>query len=283
MISVLTVAFGRQQALKNLWRGMLLGDEHPAEHIVVTSDLHLQTPADLPFPVKVVPFVSHQTPLPIAAARNIAAERAKSAKILFLDVDCIPSSSLVRRSREALEEQDGIAMGSVKYLPQGAVCGEWNEWRLHGVAETHRLQPPVEPGDPPEMIEKDHFWSLNFAMHWDDFICSGGFDENYKGYGAEDTDFAFKCEELGIPLYRHSGLAYHQWHPSCFPPVDKLDEIVINANRFSRKWDMLPMMSWLERFAELGFVRINYRDKQVHIAKKPNALDVRAAGRTAAT
>ena len=45
-----------------------------------------------------------------------------------------------------------------------------------------------------------YFWSLAFAMRRVHFESVGGFNESFIGYGAEDTDFAFRATCSGLDL-----------------------------------------------------------------------------------
>jgi GT2 family glycosyltransferase len=83
----------------------------------------------------------------------------------------------------------------------------------------------------------------------------GGFCEQYAGYGGEDTDFAWVAASLGVPLIWVGGAhAYHQHHPVSDPPVEHLEEIVVNARTFRRRWGRWPMAGWLDAFEERGLL-----------------------------
>lgn len=99
------------------------------------------------------------------------------------------------------------------------------------------------------------FWSLSFALHRDVWLRSGGFCEEYVGYGAEDTDFGSQAVAAGLDLaWTGSARAYHQHHPTKSPPVDHLDDILRNGRIFRRRWGRWPMTGWLEEFERLGLV-----------------------------
>ena len=84
----------------------------------------------------------------------------------------------------------------------------------------------------------------------------GGFDEGYVGYGGEDTDFAQRLGRAGGRLVWVGGArAFHQHHATSSPPVEHVHDIVVNANRFARRWGWWPMEGWLDAFADLGLAR----------------------------
>ena len=100
------------------------------------------------------------------------------------------------------------------------------------------------------------FWSLSFAVTAQDFVLVGGFDEDYLGYGAEDTDFGQRLARSGGQLLFVGGAgAIHQYHPSPSPPVQHVADIVANANVFADKWGWWPMQAWLEQFRDRGLAR----------------------------
>ena len=81
----------------------------------------------------------------------------------------------------------------------------------------------------------------------------GGFCEDYTGYGGEDTDFGQIARVVGVGLAWVGGAhAYHQHHPVQDPPVDHLDDILVNATLFHRRWGWWPMRGLLDAFAAQG-------------------------------
>ena len=90
---------------------------------------------------------------------------------------------------------------------------------------------------------------------------SGGFCEEYRGYGGEDTDVAATVRDLGGALFWVGGApAHHQHHPTQDPPVQHLAAIVRNAAVFHRRWGWWPMTGWLERFRAAGPGRLRRGD-----------------------
>ncbi len=57
--------------------------------------------------------------MPLAAARNRAASAASADLLVFLDVDCIPSPTLIEAYAEAAATARGLFLGEVRYLPPG--------------------------------------------------------------------------------------------------------------------------------------------------------------------
>ncbi|MEP6648358.1 MAG: galactosyltransferase-related protein [Lapillicoccus sp.] len=203
--------------------------------------------------------------LPLARARNMAAAAAvgDGADVLvFLDVDCLPSSQLVGRYAEAVASSDGpgarprVFAGTVHYLP-ARPAGQERYSPGDLLASTAHPARPMPGLDEIRVAENlMMFWSLSFAMSTGDWSAVGGFDEDYEGYGGEDTDYAMRLSAHGGRLYWVGGAAcYHQHHEVEDPPVRHVADIVNNSNRFRARWGYFPMEGWLSEFAARGLIR----------------------------
>ena len=55
----------------------------------------------------------------------------------------------------------------------------------------------------------------NMAFWRDDAIAVNGYDEEFKGWGHEDTDFTMRLHRNGVRKrnLRYAALIYHLWHP----------------------------------------------------------------------
>lgn len=97
---------------------------------------------------------------------------------------------------------------------------------------------------------------MSFACSDDAWRRSGGFCEDYVGYGGEDTDFARVALVTGLDLgWVGAARAFHQWHQVSRPPVEHVADIVRNARIFHARWGEWPMLGWLEAFEERKLVR----------------------------
>lgn len=276
MISVVTLAGGRPEHLRNVVIGLTRQTMLPTELIVAVIQ---DTPYDLPeapFPIRQM-MVSGPR-LPLATARNAAAEAAVGDKLVFLDMDCIPTPELLADYDRYLDQEDGLLMGEVMYLPGGATAGEWRYQDFAEVAVRHSDR----RGPPPEGIERceDYrcFWSLNFAMRRDTFLGTGGFDERYAGYGGEDTDFGKVVDKAGVPIaWIKGGLAYHQYHPHHMPPVHHIDSVVRNAELFEAKWGYRTMGHWLHAFRLMGLID-DTPGRPIQILRRPDKDDLALTG-----
>ncbi len=275
-VSVVTLAGGRPDHLRNLVIGLTRQTQPPVELIVAVIQDGAYDLPDAPFAIRQLMIAGGD--LPLATARNAAAGAAKGDALIFLDMDCIPTPTLVADYARRLAELDGLLMGEVMYLPGGATAGTWDSAGFADVAVRHSDR----RGPPAEGIElcNDYrcFWSLNFAMRRDTFLRVGGFHEGYRGYGGEDTDFGKVLDTAGVPIaWIRGGLAHHQYHPHHMPPVHHIDSVVRNAELFETRWGYRTMGHWLYAFRLMGLVD-DAEGAPIRILRRPNADDFALTG-----
>ena len=275
-IALITIVSGRHDHLRNQQLALARSSRLPDVYVVVAmgdADALQQTRegpmADSGCRV-ITRLLDTAPPLPLAAARNAGAAAAIAAgadRLIFLDVDCAPTPGLVDSYVRSLAvaDQPALHCGVVRYLGPEIDAGELTSGRLLGTPHPARPQP--EPGERQPSQDWALFWSLSFAIESSTWRRIGGFNENYVGYGAEDTDFGFLAHHLGIDLVWTGGAdAHHQYHPTSPLPVQHLDDILRNAGIFQRRWGFWPMSGWLNGFAEAGLARFDQqRDRWVRV------------------
>ena len=239
------------------------------------SDTPVAPPA-ADFPIKLVRLATNG--LPLAKARNLAAANASSQFLLFLDVDCIPGPGLISTMTDALKHRDALICAEILYLTEGHTAdGQWSDASLTAAGTPHpdrRFPSSGLTAEPNFGL----FWSLAFGVSASAFERIGGFDDAFTGYGAEDTDFAFRAREAGLDLLFLGGTcAYHQHHGVFDPPLQHFEDIVRNAQVFHSKWGAWPMLGWLNAFANLGLLR--NEGGQLSIIRHPSDHDIRDAKR----
>lgn len=247
--SVVTLNKGRDGHLARLLEGLARGVP-PAECIVVEMGAEPAPLPDYGFPIRRI--VLHSDGLPLARARNAGRRAARGGHLVFLDVDCIPTADLVAGLDADLAEADGLICCEIRYLPANAVRDGWSEADLAAAGLPH----PARAFPAQGLARTDNpglFWSLAFGVRAATFDRLGGFDEDFDGYGAEDTDIAFRADALGVPvLLSARGGAFHQYHQAYDPPLQHFSDIVRNARRFHARHGLWPMDGWLEAFARMG-------------------------------
>jgi GT2 family glycosyltransferase len=277
-LSALTLVRNRETHLKRLVEGLARSGRPPDELIVVDmSDAPIATP-QFDGPVTVDRLAG--AALPLAAARNRAASLATGELLLFLDVDCIPSSGVCERVERVLEIEDVAACPEVLYLPEGSLTERpWDEAGLKAAGRPHPVRPFPSSGQRAE-TNAGLFWSLAFAVRRSTFQRIGGFDEGYVGYGAEDTDLGFRMAEAGLPLIFLGGApVFHQHHEGFDPPLQHFRALIANANRFHAHWSIWPMDGWLAAMARMGLV--DWSEQALTIVRDPTADEIRSARKSA--
>ncbi|MDT5066318.1 MAG: hypothetical protein QOK02_2473 [Mycobacterium sp.] len=265
--AVVTVVHGRAAHLRNQLAGLQRSGRTPDLHVIVAVEDRTVPGiiAECRAKATVVHCRAPGARLPIGHARNIGVRTAldEGAELLvFLDVDCIPSADLVGRYHEVAgqrEHRDGMLCGPVTYLPP---CGPdgYDIANLDRNRDPHPARPAPPDGVVILSTNYELFWSLSFAVTAPTWRHIGGFWAEYRGYGAEDTDFGQRAAALGVPLQWVGGAhAFHQYHPVSDPPVEHLADIVRNATLFYQRWGWWPMTGWLDQFEELALI---YRDQQ---------------------
>jgi GT2 family glycosyltransferase len=272
--AVITLNKGRRPHLTRLLEGLGRGPLPDACIIVEMGADDAPLPA-LPFPVERVPFA--HAGLPLAAARNAGRRAATADTLVFLDVDCIPSAGLVAGLSRAVAARDGLVCCEIGYLPAGAVQADWREADLERLGLPHPVRVFPTAGAVAPAPQAGLFWSLAFAVRAATYDRLGGFDEGFTGYGAEDTDLAFRADAAGVPILFLGGpKAYHQHHPGYDPPLQHFRDIVANASRFHARHGIWPMDGWLDGFARLKLIASDWRAGIV-VLRDPTSDEMAAA------
>lgn len=261
-IAVITIAANRDTHLRfhlrSLERSTMAADEHvvvaigdPAVADVVASEGSTTR----------LLWIEHDRgPLPLAYARNAGAAAALAAGaelLVFLDVDCIAGTDMLRRYVDAARQRchrHALLCGPVTYLPPPGPLG-YDLDHVHELRRPHPARPAPPAGTVLTGTDHNLFWSLSFAVTAATWNRIGGFCTEYTGYGGEDTDLAQTAAAAGVGLRWVGGAdAFHQHHPVSDPPVEHLADILANAELFHRRWHRWPMEGWLHSFEELGLI-----------------------------
>lgn len=283
--SVLVITGGRDEHLARVLAGLERADPRPDEVVVVFMNQPDGTvPAtDL---VVVTSHVDAPGRLPLAAARNRAAQLASGDVLVFLDVDCIPSTAAVGTLAQAVRGHPGaLVMGTPRYLAPGwvqdagVVAGGPDDGRLLELSVPHAARGHL--GEEPT-LDWHLVWTLVLAMGSADFDRLGGFDEGFSGYGAEDTDFAFRARNAGLALRSSRAVVFHQHHGVHRPPLHHFADILVNARRFRQVHGNWPMEGWLAQFRSLGLVDWDPDGDRLTVLRTPTAAEVESARQPAA-
>jgi glycosyltransferase involved in cell wall biosynthesis len=141
--------------------------------------------------------------------------------VVLLDGDCPPHRHFIR-DHAVLAEKNFWVQGRrcfvrepfVKDFSPGetSVLGWWLRGRITGVAKAVRLPFPIVKRD----CKQRGIIGCNMGFWRDDLIAVNGFDEEYMGWGHEDSDLGTRLYHLGRPRKFIYGRAvvYHLDHPT---------------------------------------------------------------------
>ncbi|MDJ0318949.1 galactosyltransferase-related protein [Pseudarthrobacter sp. PS3-L1] len=281
--SVLIIVHGRTEHLRRLLAGIDSSTALPAEVVIVYMDEPNPERMACSVPLRIVHVSSleRQAGLPLARARNAAAAAATTENFVFLDVDSIPSTRLFEALIEALVFEDVLVMAEPRYLRAKLGHSEVVvDEQLFEKSVAHHTR--VDLPRTTITSKYEMFWSLGFAIRASAFESVEGFDEGYNGYGGEDTDFAFRVREIGIPVRFLLASVFHQHHGVYAPPLNHFTEILSNARRFRERWGVWPMEGWLRAFAERGLISWAPSNSNLVVHRLPKSSEITEVFSTAA-
>lgn len=163
---------------------------------IIVADDGSPTPPRVPSEVTVV----HQADegFRASAARHLGARAGSGDILLFLDGDTVPGPGYIAAMCAALAGRpDLLAVGRRRYArvtggPEGPDPADIlpdPPWPASFYAETENL------------TSGDDLWrgviSAVFGLHRRLYDLAGGFDPDIVGYGGEDWDLAWRCEQAG--------------------------------------------------------------------------------------
>jgi len=306
-MTVITTCYGRNRHLYNLLSSLENSSVKPAEVIIVNDDADPNRLAEFSLNIVKLPTTvksavndggdTTTTEFDIGHNRNLGALQATHDMLIFLDVDCIVAPTFIEQMyKKLLQYPNALLMGQPRYLTRPLSVEEnaqlkinhlpvsildelsvYNPYR-YNFDEADSYPTETEQTAIKQTDDYGAFWSLCFAIKRQTFDKIGGFDTQYTGYGAEDTDFAFTARRLGIDFYLTADIAYHQQHSVYRPPLNHLDSIIVNANRFYQKWHCWPMAGWLSQFSDMDL--IDWTEEQslpIAIQREPNDNEVKRA------
>ncbi len=244
-VSVLTLVRGRQQHLDHLVAGLETQTFPPDELVIAyMQDDAPQIETTGMFPVRYVQVPGE--PMPLAAARNRAAE---------------------------------MAAGDVRYLP--GTDTDWLDQKtgapdfqlLLSTGVRHPSKRPLDDASFLPITDFGELWGLAFILSAKIWHAAGGMDEDYIGYGAEETDLGRRLECSGARMYWLGGtICFHQHHHVHKPPLQHFESIIRNARLFRSRWGEWCMQYWLDDFERRGLVKRS--EEKLEIVRRPTECEV---------
>lgn len=235
--SLIVTTYNRPSALALVLRALAKQDISDFEVIVAddgsdttTQQLIATLQPELPYPLKHI--WQSDEGFQAAKIRNKAVAKAAGNYLIFLDGDCVPFYSFIRKHRQ-LAEKNWLVMGNRVLLNQSTTeqvltflsgkvpVYEWSyiTWfRVWLSSGCNRFLPllPI-----PWLWRKKSATSwrgvktCNLGMWKEDFLKVNGFDESYVGWGYEDSDLTIRLMRQGVRRKqgRFAVPVIHLWHP----------------------------------------------------------------------
>ncbi|MEM9608319.1 MAG: glycosyltransferase [Actinomycetota bacterium] len=138
-----------------------------------------------------------------AHARNVGAAEAAGELLLFCDGD----------DRVA----PGWAATLIDRAGRGHAVGGHLDEELLAVPGQADWRPPATPDELPSFLDHPYLVSANCAVHRDDFLAVGGFDEQLTR--CEDLAFSYALVEAGVELSYAAKAIVHYRHRAGLVPM----------------------------------------------------------------
>lgn len=231
LISIIVTTYNRPDALLLVLQGLALQKVKNFEVLVADDGSTAQTKAVIdhhhwPFPITHVWHADQG--FRAARIRNVAAAQAAGDYIIFIDGDCIPRADFIER-HTALAEIGWFVAGSRvllnNALTTAALSGQkkiltWSFWHwlvARVTGQCNRVLPLVNI---PFFARKKSAqeWrgakTCNLAMWREDFRRIKGFDEQFTGWGYEDSDLVIRLLRANVARKqgRNAVTVLHLWH-----------------------------------------------------------------------
>lgn len=234
LISVIVTTYNRPDALRAVLAGLFAQSDRGFEILVAddgsrddTRQLVAALAAAAALPVRHV--WQEDRGFRAGAVRNRAAAVAAGDYLLFLDGDCIPRPDWVAQHRRLAEPGWMVAGNRIllaerftqHVLASGAPVHAWSlgQWRLaQRAGHINRTLPLRRLALGPLRKLGARSWqrvrTCNLGLWSADFRAVNGFDEEFEGWGFEDSDLAVRLLNHGVR--RKEGAfatgVLHLWH-----------------------------------------------------------------------
>ncbi len=195
-VSVIVPCHNEARHIQNCLKA-LQNQSVPCEVIVVDDASSDQTPSMVK-QFKKVKFFRQSKKGP-AAARNLGAQKAKGAILVFTDADCVPEKNFVEEMLRLFEDEEVVGV-------QGAYKTLQKNWMARFCQ--------IEIEERYEKMKKsaniDFVSTYAAAYRKKEFFQEKGFDERYPTASGEDTDLSYALSEKGKKLvFAPDAIVYH--------------------------------------------------------------------------
>jgi len=227
-ISVIITTYNRPDALEKVLSGLYQQTRMPDEVLIAddgstpeTEALVLEVSVSAPFTVRHVWHADRG--FRAAAIRNKAIRRSTGEYLVLLDGDCIPDrrfiadhSRLARRGYFFQGKRILIERTPTPDFRFSDTVGTVNKIRMFfssGIGNRHHLlRLPFFPTTSSRSLSGVR--SCNLGLFRDDLFAVNGFNEEFTGWGREDSELVARLYNYGLRRKNHPFMAvcYHLWH-----------------------------------------------------------------------
>lgn len=211
MVSIVVPTYGRRDLVSRCLKSLAAQTDGDFEVIVVDdgADAGLgEYVATLGLSVD-VRVVSHSVNRGRSAARNTGIEHSSGEVVAFLDGDMTVVPGWVRAHREAHVDDDTVVLGNIVTAP-GIHRNAFVEYiDSRGVKK-------VAAG---AEIPSRYFMTGNSSVARPVLTRAGGFDEDFREYGGEDTEMGYRLARCGGQFRYAPGAESHHWELNSVPEM----------------------------------------------------------------
>jgi glycosyltransferase involved in cell wall biosynthesis len=234
--TVIVTTYNRPDALASVVQGFFLQEDLDFDLIIAddgsdrhTRDVISQLKLDGPFEIS---HVWHENlGFRAAAIRNKAIKASQGDYLIFTDGDCIPRKNFVSNHKKLAQEGYFLAGNRVllsrrltqKILTHDVRFVHWSSWTIlkhYFVRDINRLLPLVSstwltPFRKSSPSRWEGVKTCNFSAWRSDLFNVNGFEEQYEGWGLEDSDLVVRLLKNGVKHKnaRQATPTLHLWHP----------------------------------------------------------------------
>jgi len=237
-ISIVVTTYNRPDALVKVLDGLIHQTCLPDEIVVADDGSSDETRACLkPFlartDIRIIHVWQEDKGFRAARIRNKAISSSTGDYLILLDGDCIPEKKFVADHRALAEKgcffQGKRALVNEKLAASFDLKDMASTFRLiwlalcSGISNRHHiLRLPFFPSY--KVCKLSGIRSCNMGIFKDDVKAVNGFNQDFIGWGREDTEFAVRLFRYGLKrkenLFR--AICYHLWHRE--NPRDELEK-----------------------------------------------------------
>lgn len=251
-ITAIISTYNRPDALKVILESILQQKIIPDEVIIAddgSGDETAEVISDFRknFPVELNHVWHEDKGFRLAAIRNKAVKESSGDCLLFSDGDLIFHPKFFYDLKKNMSTQTAL-IGSRAFLTKSASSEILKNREINAIhftskkIEKNRQNAIRVPGISKILPYKKFTASLRGGLlcAWkDDIEAVNGWNENFVGWGKEDTEFVARLSFLGIKLkkLKFAGITYHLWHPVLSRKnVAENDKILIDTISSGNKW-----------------------------------------------